>query len=308
MENEGMRKAAIVLMILSALYSAAGVSAQQGPGGRPAGGGDNGAQGAGGSPIAVAQMSEQYHSITVGGRLEPQSRIVHKISTGGYVQAVLVREGQLVEAGQELLSIRRKDDVMELYKPVPLVARISGRVSEVLVQVEAEVSSGDSAVVILGTEGYLLEAYVSDKDAFRIDVGQAVTGRTAGGSSITGFLRSRSPEPDYSTGLFELNFQFSNSQRIGIGEFVLIDLPIDRVRGLFVPRDAVVRRYGSYYLWTVAESQVLEARQVTLGALFGDLVLIREGLEPGQRYLRRLTGREREGAPVAGAPADTPAR
>ena len=303
-----MRKAAIVLMIISALCLAAGVSAQQGPGGRPAGGGGNAAQVADGSPIAAAQVSEQSHSITVGGRLEPQSRIVHKVSTGGFVQSIAVREGQLVAAGQELLSIRRKDDVMELYKPVPLDARISGRVSEVLVQLEAEVNSGDSAVVILGTEGYLLEAYVSDKDALRIDVGQAVSGRTTGGSSITGFLRSRSPEPDYSTGLFQLTFQFPNSQQVGIGEFVLVDLPIDRVRGVFVPREAVVRRYGSFYLWTVTESQVLAARQVTLGPVFGDLVLIREGLDPGQLYLRSLTGREREGAPVAGAPADAPAR
>jgi multidrug efflux pump subunit AcrA (membrane-fusion protein) len=291
-------------MILSVLLSAVILSAQQGPGGRPGGGsGANPAQAgaAGGSPIAVAQVSEQSHSITVGGRLEPQSRIVHKISTGGYVQTISVREGQLVEAGQELLSVKRKDDVLELYKPVPLIARISGRVSEVLVQPEAEVSAGDSAVVILGTEGYVLEAYASDKDAFRIDVGQQVTGRTAGGTGITGFLRSRSPEPDYSTGLFELTFQFADSQRVGIGEFVLIDLPIDRVRGLFVPRDVVVRRYGNFYLWMVNESQVLEAREVTLGPVFGDLVLIREGLEPGERYLGRLTGREREGAPV-GAP------
>jgi multidrug efflux pump subunit AcrA (membrane-fusion protein) len=299
-----MKKAAIVVMILSVLLSAVILSAQQGPGGRPGGGsGANPAQAgaAGGPPIAVAQVSEQSHSITVGGRLEPQSRIVHKISTGGYVQTISVREGQLVEAGQELLSVKRKDDVLELYKPVPLIARISGRVSEVLVQPEAEVSAGDSAVVILGTEGYVLEAYASDKDAFRIDVGQQVTGRTAGGTGITGFLRSRSPEPDYSTGLFELTFQFADSQRVGIGEFVLIDLPIDRVRGLFVPRDVVVRRYGNFYLWMVNESQVLEAREVTLGPVFGDLVLIREGLEPGERYLGRLTGREREGAPV-GAP------
>jgi multidrug efflux pump subunit AcrA (membrane-fusion protein) len=299
-----MKKAAIVVMILSVLLSAVILSAQQGPGGRPGGGsGANPAQAgaAGGPPIAVAQVSEQSHSITVGGRLEPQSRIVHKISTGGYVQTISVREGQLVEAGQELLSVKRKDDVLELYKPVPLIARISGRVSEVLVQPEAEVSAGDSAVVILGTEGYVLEAYASDKDAFRIDVGQQVTGRTAGGTGITGFLRSRSPEPDYSTGLFELTFQFADSQRVGIGEFVLIDLPVDRVRGLFVPRDVVVRRYGNFYLWMVNESQVLEAREVTLGPVFGDLVLIREGLEPGERYLGRLTGREREGAPV-GAP------
>jgi multidrug efflux pump subunit AcrA (membrane-fusion protein) len=298
-----MKKAAILVTILASLWVAMGASAQQGSGGRPGGGANPGQAGAtGSSPVAVAQISEQSHSITVGGRLEPESRIVHKVSTGGYVQDVFVREGQLVAAGEELLNLKRKDDVMELYKPVPLVARISGRVSEVLVQPEAEVSAGEAAVVILGTRGYVLEAYVSDKDAFRIDVGQPVTGRTAGGGAIKGYLLSRSPEPDYSTGLFELTFQFPDSQRVGIGEFVLIDLPIDRVRGLFVPRDAVVRRYGNYYLWMVNESQVLEARQVTLGPVFGDLVLIREGLKPGQRYLRRLTGREREGAPV-GAPA-----
>jgi multidrug efflux pump subunit AcrA (membrane-fusion protein) len=203
-----------------------------------------------------------------------------------------------VQPGEELLSIKRKDDVMDLYKPVPLTARINGRVSEVLVQVEAEVNAGDPAVVILGTEGYVLKANVSDKDAFRIDIGQPVSGLTAGGTTISGVLLSRSQEPDYSTGLFELTFQFPNSQRVDVGEFVLIDLPLDRVRGLFVPRDAVVRRYGKFFLWTVNDSQTLEAREVVLGPVFGELVLISDGLQPGERYLRRLTGREREGAPV----------
>jgi multidrug efflux pump subunit AcrA (membrane-fusion protein) len=226
---------------------------------------------------------------------------VHMISSEGFVQSISVQEGQLVQAGQELLTVKRKDDVLNLYKPVPLVARISGRVSEVLVQVEAEVSPGDPAVVVLGTDRYVLKANVSDKDAFRIDVGQQVTGRTSAGTPVRGVLSSRSPEPDYSTGLFELTFQFPNSQNVSVGEFVLIDLPIDRVRGLFVPRDAVVRRYGSYYLWIVSESDVLQARQVTLGPVFGDLVLITDGLKAGERYLRRLSGREREGQTLGGA-------
>ena len=278
-----MRKAAIVAMFLSGLLFSATLTAQQG------------------SPVAVAEVSEQVRSITVGGRLEPQSRIVHKISTGGFVQSISVREGQLVEAGEELLKVRRKDDVMELYKPVPLNARISGRVSEVLVQPEAEVGAGEPAVVILDTKAYVLKANVSDKDAFRIDVGQPVTGRTAEGAPIQGVLLSRSPEPDYSTGLFELTFRFPDSQRVSIGEFVFADLPVDRLRGLFVPRDAVVRRYGKYFLWIVNESRILEAREVTPGQVFGDLVAIRQGLEPGDRYLKVLTGRERDGAPVGAA-------
>jgi len=290
-----MKTARIVVIFLAGVLTAVSVSAQQGAG---RGGGTSGTGTSSESPIAIAQISRQSHTITVGGRLEPQSRIVHKISSSGYIQSVSVREGQLVQAGEELLSIKRKDDVMDLYKPVPLTARINGRVSEVLVQVEAEVNAGDPAVVILGTEGYVLKANVSDKDAFRIDIGQPVSGRTAGGTTISGVLLSRSQEPDYSTGLFELTFQFPNSQRVDVGEFVLIDLPLDRVRGLFVPRDAVVRRYGKFFLWVVSESQVLEAREVVLGPVFGELVLISDGLQPGERYLRRLTGREREGAPV----------
>lgn len=284
-----MKTAGIVMIVISMLLTAVSVSAQQGSGGD---GGSNR------SPIAVAQISQQAHTITVGGRLEPQSRIVHKSPSNGYIQSVRVREGQLVQAGEELLSIKRKDDVMDLYKPVPLTARITGRVSEVLVQVESEVSAGDPAVVILGIEGYVLKANVSDKDAFRIDIGQPVSGQTAAGTKISGVLLSRSQEPDYSTGLFELTFQFPNNQRVDVGEFVLIDLPLDRVRGLFVPRDVVVRRYGKFFLWVVNDSQVLEAREVVLGPVFGDLVLISGGLQPEERYLRRLTGREREGAAV----------
>jgi multidrug efflux pump subunit AcrA (membrane-fusion protein) len=297
-----MKTAGIIMIVITVLLAPVSVSAQQGAG---RGGGASGTGTSSGqagaadrSPVTVAQISQQSHSITVGGRLEPQSRIVHKTSSSGYIQSVRVREGQLVQAGEELLSIKRKDDVMDLYKPVPLSARITGRVSEVLVQIEAEVNAGDPAVVILGTEGYVMKANVSDKDAFRIDIGQPVSGQTADSTTISGVLLSRSQEPDYSTGLFELTFQFPNSQRVDVGEFVLIDLPLDQVRGLFVPRDAVVRRYGKFFLWGVNDSQALEAREVVLGPVFGELVLISDGLQPGERYLRRLTGREREGATV----------
>jgi multidrug efflux pump subunit AcrA (membrane-fusion protein) len=178
-------------------------------------------------------------------------------------------------------------------------ARIAGRVAEVLIEPQDEVAAGASAVTVLGTAGYALEASISDKDAFKVDIGQEVVGRTAGGTNLSGVLTSRSQEPDYQTGLFSLTFAFPDSQRTYIGEFVMIELPVDRSRGLFVPRDLVVRRYGSYYLWLVDGEGKLAAREVTLGAAYGELVRIERGLSPGERYLNRLTGREREGAQVA---------
>ena len=252
-----------------------------------------------GPPIAAARVSEQFRTISVGGRLRPLSRIVHQAPSGGIVTAVNVAEGHAVRAGQELFSIRRRDDVSNLFKPTVVTARIGGRVAEVLIRAQDEIPAGQSGVVVIGTGGYVLEAAISDKDAFKVEVGQTVGGRTAGGNRLTGTLAARSQEPDYQTGLFTLSFEFPNSPATYIGEFVLLELPVDRSRGVFVRRDLVVRRYGSYYLWLVNPDGQLEAREVTLGATYGEMVRVDRGLEPGERYLTRLSGREREGARVA---------
>ncbi len=270
-----------------------------GGGGRGTGGAAGGGQGASGARaalVATAEVSVQYHCISVGGRLEPRTKVVHQVPSAGYVVSVEVSEGDRVEPGSLLLSIGRKDDVANLYKPLAVTARVEGWVSEILVQVQDEVGQGDPAVVILGREGYVLAAGVSDKDAFKVDVGQQVAALTSGGAMITGVLHYRSQEPDYQTGLFSLTFHFPSSQRTHIGEFVMVELPVDRTRGLFVRRDLVVRRYGRYFLWIVDDNQELKAREVELGDTFGELVEITSGLSEGERYLTRLTGREREGA------------
>ena len=299
---------AAALMVAVLLFSGLGPLGAQAGGGRGGGQGGTGRQVGGRTdasqreaPVAIAEESEQYHSISVGGRLQPRTKVDHLAPSAGYVVTVRVQEGDRVERGAALFSIRRRDDVANVYKPLVVEARVSGWVSEVFVQVQDEVQASDRAVVIVGKQGYLLEASVSDKDAFKVDVGQQVTARTSGGERITGVLHYRSQEPDYGTGLFSLTFHFPNSQQTHIGEFVLVDLPVDRTRGLFVRRELVVRRYGRYFLWIVTADQTLEAREVVLGGAYGDLVQIREGLAAGERYLTRLTGREREGATV-GAP------
>ena len=60
----------------------------------------------------------------------------------------------------------------------------------------------------------------------------------------------------------------------------------------------MIRRYGKYFLWIVNADRELEAREVVLGPTYGDRVMIRQGLNVGERYLTRLTGREKEGAKI----------
>ncbi len=268
-------------------------------GGGRRGAGASPSDGSTGARTTTAIVSERAHSITVAGRLQPQARIVHRIPTAGFVDSISVREGDSVATGDTLLRVRRRDDVLELYQPVPLPARISGRVSVVHVSTHGEVSTGDDAVTILDTRAYRLSANISDKDAFRIDVGRAVTGMTTEHEAIPGQLIARSQEPDYGTGLFELTFRFSALPGVRIGEFITIDLPTDSTEGIFISRDAVTRRYGSYYVWVVTEDGTLTAREVTPGELYGDDYHITAGIRPGETYLARPTGREREGMTVS---------
>jgi hypothetical protein len=91
---------------------------------------------------------------------------------------------------------------------------------------------------------------------------------------------------------------------VSIGSFLIIDLPTETVSGIFVPREAIERRYGRSYVWIVDETEepagrgTLQRREIETGATFGELLEIAEGLAAGERYLRQPTGRERAGQVV----------
>jgi len=264
-------------------------------------GGPGGPGGGAGEAIRVqaakAAVTEQILTTTVGGRLRPANTVTHQASVNGIVAAVYVREGQRVAAGARLFAIERAD-VSGSYVPAVVAARIAGVVSEVLAQPGHEVKAGAPGVTVIDTDGYTLTPSVSDKDAFRIQTGGEATGRTVSGETLTGSLLWRSAEPDYATGLYSLVFRFPNGSAAHLGQFVAIDIPVARTRGIFVPQAAIVRRYGRDYVWTVTAESTLKSRAVETGARYGDSVLVVKGLEVGDRYLTRLSRQEREDLPV----------
>jgi multidrug efflux pump subunit AcrA (membrane-fusion protein) len=281
-----------VLLAFAACILAGAAGWAQMPGG-PGGGPDEVMR----VQVAKAAVTEQVLTTTVGGRLHPANTVAHQVSVNGIVTAVYVREGQRVAAGARLFAIERAD-VSGSYVPAVVAARIDGIVSEVLVQPGHDVKAGAPGVTVIDTDGYTLTASVSDKDAFRIQSGGQVTGRTVGGGMLTGELLWRSAEPDYATGLYSLVFTFPNGSAAHLGQFVAIDIPVARTRGIFVPQAVLVRRYGRDYVWTVSADSTLKSRAVEAGARYGDLVLIVKGLEVGDRYLTRISRREREDLPV----------
>ncbi|MFO7781906.1 MAG: HlyD family efflux transporter periplasmic adaptor subunit [Spirochaetia bacterium] len=282
-----------------------------GPGGNSAAAGPEAAPS---WPTAAAEVDTRSRSVEVGGRLRPRTRITHAAPVAGIVRNIAVEPGDRVEPGTVLFVIER-DEVGQTFRPTEVEARIGGVVSEMMIQAEEQVRAGDAGAVVVGRDGYVLEARVSDKDIAGVTVGQAVTARSSAGATVSGRLSVRGEEPDYETGLFPVTFRFPGAPGIGIGTFLLVELPIREVEGIFVSRDAVDRRYGRDFLWVVDEAGegegdgdeaegALARREVSLGDAFDDEVLVADGLAPGERYVVRLSGREREGAPVPAAGDD----
>ena len=287
------------LLLLTPLLAQAG--SPGGPGGPPRPGGSGAV-----SALGIAAEDSRSRMIQVGGRLRPAVSIEHSTTAAGVVREVFVAPGDRVAEGTPLFSVDR-NEAGQSFRLVTVRSRISGVISSVSADPEQEVSAGEAVVTVIDRSGYVLEAQISDKDAFKVSLGQQVRAATAEGVLFSGKLSNRSPEPDYATGLYSLRFDFPPSGDIHPGTFVLVDLPADTLSGFFVPADAVDRRYGRNFLWLVdKEKKVLIRREIVLGGSMGSDVLVLQGLKPGDNYLLKPSGRERDGepfqAPAKGSP------
>ena len=295
-----MKNRNFVLAILVYLSLTVLLFSQQGAGGGRSPGGSSSTRPEGSAnPVSVAELSIRFNSLSVAARLQPISRIVHKASVSGYIGSIEIEKGDFVEVGDHLFRIDR-NDIGQSFKPVYVDSRISGIVSEIDIQINGDVSVGNYGVTIVATDSYYAEAVISDKDAFKIELGQTVLGKNPDGLVIPGLLSSRSEEPDYDTGLFSLSFQFPEKEGFHIGSFVLIDLPTDMLKGIFVNRDLLIRKYGKYFIWVISDDKTLISREVEAGAVFRNDIHIISGLYPGDKYLSRISGKEKEGMEFKG--------
>lgn len=247
--------------------------------------------------IGVVKESTRVFTASASGRGQPVNTVAHSASVAGIVSDVLVQVGQRVAVGDALYSVARSG-VDGNYAPFLVRSRVAGIVATVTARRDNEIKSGEVGVTVIETYEFSMSALMSDKDAFAVEIGQAVEGRTPEGQTVRGRLVGRSPEPDYQTGLYTVTFRFSGSTGLKPGQYLTVDLPVEQVTGVFVSQRLLFRRYGRYYLWVVGDDDTLVSREVVSGRTHGDDIMIVEGLAPGDRILLQRRGNEREGTPV----------
>ncbi|MEI7639883.1 MAG: efflux RND transporter periplasmic adaptor subunit [bacterium] len=125
--------------------------------------------------------------VTTTGDVQPQNRLQVMPPVSGRIDKILVKEGELVKAGQTLVMMSSSDraailDIAraqgnksmkawnDVYKPIPLIAPISGQV--IVSQMQPGQTVGMSDAIVVLSNRLIVQAQVDETDIGKVQIGQ----------------------------------------------------------------------------------------------------------------------------------------
>ena len=168
-------------------------------------------------------------------------------------------------------------------------APVDGVVSARSVQPGQVVGAGTELLRLIRDGRLEWRAELAEADLLQVEVGMPVRVESAGGL-VEGTVRRVSPALDAQRRTGTVYADLPDPGALRAGMFAQGRLALGRAQALLVPGDAVVRRDGRAFVFTVdAEGRVSE-RAVEPGAAHGDMVEVRAGLAQDQRVVARGAG------------------
>lgn len=182
---------------------------------------------------------------------------------------------------------------------------VLGRLAE-----KDELVAGGQPVLILGSTGtgWIVRAALADRDAVRVNVGDPahVSFDAFPGQPFPGRVTRVAAAADPATGTFDVEVEVTpDGARFVRGLVAKVSLGLGQgspaaASTTVVPVSALVEASGSVGTVYVLDStgKVARRKQVTVGQIVGDRVIVEAGLEPGQRVITDGAAWLTEGHPV----------
>ena len=169
-------------------------------------------------------------------------------------------------------------------------APVGGVVSARSVQPGQVVGAGTELLRLIRDGRLEWRAELAEADLLRVDAGTPVRVEAPGGSVVDGRVRTVSPALDAQSRTGTVYVDLPDPGALRAGMFAQGRLAIGRAQALLVPGDAVVRRDGRAFVFTVGDDGRVRERVVVLGGAHGDLVEVRDGLAQDDRVVARGAG------------------
>jgi RND family efflux transporter MFP subunit len=116
---------------------------------------------------------------------------------------------------------------------------------------------------------------------------------------VHGHIEYVAPAINAQTGTLGVRCRFENENDLLLpGMFVRLRFPLDTSPAMLVPNIALLSNQSGRYALVVNDKDVVEARQVKIGALDGTMRVVTEGLSPSDRVIVNGLQRARSGATV----------
>lgn len=166
----------------------------------------------------------------------------------------------------------------------------NGYIREVLVKEGSHVQAGQALAVVENKERLLLKAEISQKYASRIHSFTSAHFETPDGSvyntsDLNGTMVASGKSLVSESFYLPVYFELDNSKQMIPGSFVhvfLIGEPRKQV--LVLPKDAFIEEQGNYFVF-VETGEGFQKRAVGIGADDGKRILVKQGLQAGERVV-----------------------
>ena len=168
-------------------------------------------------------------------------------------------------------------------------APVAGVVSARSVQPGQVVGAGGELLRLIRDGRLEWRAELAEADLMRVDVGTPVRVESAAGL-VDGTVRRVSPALDVQSRTGTVYVDLPEPGALRAGMFAQGRIAFGRVQALLVPGDAVVRRDGRAYVFTVVDEGRVREVGVEVGGSHGDMIEVREGLTEADRVVARGAG------------------
>lgn len=246
-----------------------------------------------GQPLAVLKRTEVDAAVAQAEEAVEKSR--RDLERARKLQADEVATEEQVENLTTTYNVARSD--LDAARFNARFARIDAPVDGVVLQrlsEESELVQGGQPVLVLGAtgEGWVVRAALVDRDAVRVELGDTarVTFDAFPGREFAGTVSRVASSADPQTGTFEVEITVApGGARFARGLVAKVALAIAEGAGLepraVVPLTAIVEANGPAATVYVVDPRdgVARRRQVTVGPIVGDRVVVIAGLEVGEQ-------------------------
>lgn len=227
--------------------------------------------------------------------LETARRKAARIRELADSQMVALQDAEEAEAARDNAQARLNTaiasrDAARVQRDFTVVrAPVAGVVSARSVQPGQVVGAGGELLRLIHDGRLEWRAELAEGDLMRVDVGTPVRVEAAGGF-VDGVVRRVSPalDPQNRTGTVYVDLPEPGALRAGM--FAQGRIALGRAQALLVPIEALSRRDGRAFVFTVGEDSRVREQAVAVGEPQGDMVEVRDGLTDADRIVTRGAG------------------